>query len=130
MPLAETIVRNAHYPGRATIDGYGQNGFRFADMSHRGDLLCLPSGIYGWHAPAASAIDERDLTKVFVEANEIEFLLIGTGCDLVPLSKSFVRHCREAGISCETMATGAAVRTYNVLLAEARAVAAALIAVD
>ena len=38
----------AFYPGRAPIDAYGNGGFRFAEMSHRGSLLCLPSGIYGW----------------------------------------------------------------------------------
>jgi uncharacterized protein len=37
---------------------------------------------------------------------------------------------KEAGISADPMSTGAAVRTFNILLAEERAVAAALIAVD
>ena len=32
-------------PGRAPIDAYGNGGFRFADMSHRGSILALPSGI-------------------------------------------------------------------------------------
>lgn len=41
-------IRDAHFPGRAPIDAYGNGGFRFADMSHRGSLLCLPSGIHGW----------------------------------------------------------------------------------
>ena len=39
---------SARYPGRAPIDAYGNGGFRFADMSHRGSILCLPSGIYAW----------------------------------------------------------------------------------
>ena len=43
-------IRDAHYPRRAPIDAYGNGGFRFADMSHRGSILCLPSGIYGWTA--------------------------------------------------------------------------------
>uniref|UniRef100_UPI0019535063 hypothetical protein n=1 Tax=Stenotrophomonas maltophilia TaxID=40324 RepID=UPI0019535063 len=41
-------IRDAHFPGRAPIDAYGNGGFRFADMSHRGSILCLPSGIHGW----------------------------------------------------------------------------------
>jgi uncharacterized protein len=41
-------IRQAHFPGRAPIDSYGNGGFRFAEMSHRGSLLMLPSGIYGW----------------------------------------------------------------------------------
>ena len=39
---------SARYPGRAPIDAYGNGGFRFAEMSHRGSILCLPSGIYAW----------------------------------------------------------------------------------
>lgn len=123
-------MRDAHFPGRAPIDAYGSGGFRFAGMSHRGDLLCLPSGIYGWQAPAVSAIDEVAFAKVFAESGAIEVLLIGTGIDLVPLTPALRSRLREVAIGAEVMATGAAVRTFNVLLAEERAVAAALIAVD
>lgn len=38
-------IRDAHFPGRAPLDAYGDGGFRFAEMSHRGSLLCVPSGI-------------------------------------------------------------------------------------
>jgi uncharacterized protein len=123
-------VRDAHFPGRAAIDAYGNGGFRFAGMSHRGDLLCLPSGIYGWQAPAAEAIDEAALAEVLAEAKAIEVLLIGTGVELVPLAPALRSRMRGAAIGAEVMATGPAVRTFNVLLAEGRAVAAALIAVD
>ena len=58
-------VRSAHYPGRAPIEAYGNGGFRFAGMSHRGSILCLPSGIHGWKdAPAPQAIDEASLAPV------------------------------------------------------------------
>jgi len=124
------VVRAAHYPGRAPIDSYGNGGFRFAGMSHRGSLLCLPSGIYGWDAPAPAALDEASLAKVFAEANAIETLLIGTGRSLVPLGKNLREQLKAEHIVAEPMSTGAAVRTFNVLLAEERAVAAALIAVD
>jgi uncharacterized protein len=130
MAAAGIVIRDAHYPGRAPIEAYGNGGFRFADMSHRGDLMCLPSGIYGWQAPAADAIDETALARVIAESEAIEILLVGTGGDLVPLSPALRQRLRETAIGAEVMATGAAVRTYNVLLAEGRAVAAALIAVD
>jgi uncharacterized protein len=130
MPPDGIVVREAHFPGRAAIEAYGNCGFRFAGMSHRGDLLCLPSGIYGWQAPAAEALDEAALGKVFAESEAIEILLIGTGIDLVPLAPSLRSRLREAAIGAEVMATGPAVRTFNVLLAEERRVAAALIAVD
>jgi uncharacterized protein len=125
------VIRDAHFPGRAPIEAYGNGGFRFAGMSHRGSLLCLPSGIHGWkEAPAeGSGVDAASLARVFAEAPDIQILLIGTGPDIVPLTPEVRARCRELGIVAEPMATGAAVRTFNVLLAEERAVAAALIAV-
>jgi uncharacterized protein len=121
-------MRAAHYPGRAPIDAYGNGGFRFAKMSHRGSLLCLPSGIYGWDAPPV--VDEGSLARVFAEANDIEILILGTGRDLVVVPKRLRERLREDHIVPEPMSTGAAVRTFNLLLSEDRAVAAALVAVD
>ncbi len=124
------VIRAAHFPGRAAIDSYGNGGFRFADMSHRGSILCLPSGVYGWDVGDATAFSDADFARVMDDAAGIDILLIGTGTALVPLPRDLKQRFREAGISADPMSTGTAVRTYNVLLAEDRAVAAALIAVD
>lgn len=123
-------IRDAHYPGRAPIDAYGNGGFRFAEMSHRGSILCMPSGIHGWRVGNPEALSGDDFAPVIAEAEEIEILLVGTGPNLRPLPGEVRVSLRKAGISVELMSTGAAVRTYNVLLAEDRRVAAALIAVD
>jgi uncharacterized protein len=123
-------IREQHFPGRAPVDAYGNGGFRFADMSHRGSILCLPSGIYGWPIEEGMPIDAASLEKVFADAGDIEVLLVGTGKVLKPLGKELRTALREAGIAADPMSTGAAVRTYNILLAEQRAVAAALVAVD
>ena len=123
------VIRDAHFPGRAPIDTYGNSGFRFAGMSHRGSVLCLPSGIYGWPGPVGETIDEESLERVFAEADDIEVLLLGTGTQLKPVVSPLRVRCRALGIVAEPMSTGAAVRTYNVLLAEGRAIAAALMAV-
>jgi len=123
-------IRAAHFPGRAPVDAYGNNGFRFADMSHRGSILCLPSGIHGWQPADPDRLALGDFAKVIAEQDAIEILLVGTGRELKPLGKDLRAALREAGISADPMATGAAVRTFNVLLAEDRAVAAALVAVD
>jgi uncharacterized protein len=125
-----TVIRAAHYPGRAPIDAYGNGGFRFAGMSHRGSILSLPTGIYGWEPADKAGVTEEDLAKVFAEAAEIDVLLVGTGPDLMPLSSALRMALRGVRIVGEPMSTGAAVRTHNVLLAEDRAVAAALLAVD
>jgi len=127
---AGTVIRAAHYPGRAPIDSYGNGGFRFAGMSHRGSLLCLPSGIYGWDVPASGVPDEASLARLFTEADAVEILLVGTGRALIPLPAELKARCRAEKIVAEPMSTGAAVRTFNVLLAEGRAIAAALVAVD
>ena len=129
--MAEGIViRKAHFPGRAPVDAYGNGGFRFAEMSHRGSILCLPSGIHGWQPADPAALKLEDFERVLQEADEVEILLVGTGKELKPLPPGLRQALRDAGISADPMSTGAAVRTYNVLLAEDRAVAAALVAVE
>ena len=122
-------IREAHFPGRAPIDAYGNGGFRFADMSHRGSILCLPSGIHGWDKEEGAALTVADLQRVLDEAGDIEVLLVGTGKDIRPLPADIKAALKERRISSDPMSTGAAVRTFNVMLAESRAVAAALIAV-
>ena len=122
-------LRRAHFPGSAPIDAYGNGGFRFADMSHRGSLLLLPSGIHGWDATEQSALSIDLFAPVLGETERIEVLLIGTGKDMRFIPAALRDALREKGIVCDPMNTGAAVRTYNILLAESRAVAAALIAI-
>jgi uncharacterized protein len=123
-------IREAHFPGRAPIDAYGNGGFRFADMSHRGSILCLPSGVYGWDPADPEAFVPADFERLIAEAGTVQILLVGTGTTLRPLPEPLRTLFKGSGISADPMATGAAVRTYNVLLAEDRAVAAALVAVD
>lgn len=122
-------IRDAHFPGRAPIDAYGNGGFRFADMSHRGSILCLPSGIHGWSAAEGDALTAELFARVLAEAQGIEVLLVGTGKELRPLPAALKAALREKGIGSDPMSTGAAVRTYNIMLSESRAVAAALMAV-
>jgi uncharacterized protein len=123
-------MREAHFPGRAPIDAYGNGGFRFADMSHRGSILCLPSGIYAWNITDASQLTLDAFGSVLAEGGEIEILLCGMGREISLIKPDWRQAFREHAISADAMTTGAAVRTYNVLLSEGRAVAAALIAVD
>ncbi|HMN73997.1 MAG TPA: Mth938-like domain-containing protein [Rhodoblastus sp.] len=117
-------------PGRHPIDAYGEGGFKFGGMSHRGSLLALPSGLYAWEVASAGEIDEAALSRLFAEAPDtVEHLLVGTGLDLAPLKPALVQRLRALKIVAEPMATGAAARTYNILMGEGRRVAAALVAV-
>ncbi|MHA1157517.1 MAG: Mth938-like domain-containing protein [Alphaproteobacteria bacterium] len=130
MATAGTELREAHYPGRAPIDSYGRGGFRFASMSHRGALICVPSGIYAWPEGQEGELSDDSMARALLEADEIDVLLVGTGTDLVPLPPRIQEQCSAAGIMAECMSTGPAVRTFNVLLADGRRVAAALMPVD
>jgi uncharacterized protein len=125
-----------HFPRPAPIDAYGSGGFRFAGMSHRGSLLCLPDGIWAWPVVGANDIDEAALARVFAAPHaphgpqDIGLFLLGTGRDPWVMPEALRRRFREASLSVDVMTTGAAVSTYNILLGERRRVAAGLIAVD
>ena len=118
-------------PGRHSIDGYGRGGFAFAGMTHRGSVLALPSGVHIWRVTTPEEITVESLAPLFAEpAGAVELLLVGTGDELRPLSPPLRAALADAGIRADSMATGPAARTFNVLFAENRRVAAALIAVD
>ncbi len=123
-------MREAHFPRQAQIEAYGHGGFRFADMSHRGSLLVLPSGIYAWEATDPARINEIALKRLFREEKFPEVFLVGTGRKPHQPAADVRLACADRGIRLEVMDTGAAVRTFNVMLAEGRSVGAALIAVD
>ena len=118
-----------HLPRSAPIEAYGNGGFRFDEMSHRGSLLCLPNAIWAWSVSDPNQIDRYSLARVFENANVIDTLLIGTG-NAVWIAPAPLRNAlRAAHVMLDTMQTGPAIRTYNVMLSERRRVAAALIAV-
>ena len=118
------------YPYQAAIEGYGNGGFRFAEMSHRGSLLCLPTGMHKWDVSVPAEITFDNLAPVFDAADKIDVLLVGLGKDITGFDKAIRQALRDRRIIVEAIATGGAVRTYNILLGESRAVGAALIAVE
>jgi len=116
-------------PGQYAIDSVGNGGFRFADMSHRGSILILPSGIYAWPVQSPEEFSRDQFQTVFDAASDIDILLIGTGSRTAVLSDDLLWAFRSARLNVDVMLTLAAARTFNVLLNEKRRVAAALIAV-
>jgi uncharacterized protein len=118
-----------HLPRSAPIDAYGNGGFAFAEMSHRGSLLCLPDAIWAWPVMRPEQIDEAALARVFAAAGGIDTLLIGTGTEVWMPPRSLREALRALKIVLDPMQTGPAVRTYNIMIGERRRVAAALIAV-
>jgi len=127
--MAEGRLHDGFLPGRFPIDAYGNGGFRFADMSHRGSILVLPSGIRAWPVTALAEMTGSTLDPIFAEGDALELLLLGTGADIAAIPERVRQRFREARIGLDVMQTGAAARTCNILRAETRRVGAALIAV-
>jgi uncharacterized protein len=119
-----------YVPGRHRIDEYGGGGFRFAEMSHRGSILATPSGVRATPITGIAEIDDALIKLVTADPSGApDLLIVGCGAQLLPLPAAIRAKLRAAGVGCETMATGPAVRTFNMLLDEGRRVAALLIAV-
>jgi uncharacterized protein len=119
-----------HLPRQALIDAHGGGGFRFAGMSHRGSLLCLPAGIWAWPVATPGELTDAALALVFAQSGELDFFVLGTGAEPWVVPELLRTRFREAHISLDAMTTGAAVRTYNVMLMESRRVGTGLIAID
>jgi uncharacterized protein len=125
MPTSDGL----HFPRSAPIEAYGKGGFAFADMSHRGSLLCLPDSIWAWDVTKPEEIDRYSLQKVFDAANGIDTLIVGTGVGVWVPPRTLREELRAVRVVLDAMQTGPAIRTYNIMLGERRRVAAALIAV-
>jgi uncharacterized protein len=112
--------------GRQLIECYGPSGFRVAGVIWRGPVLVFPERTLAWAATSAAVVTWESLVPV-IEHGAVQILLLGLGRCIEPPATPLRAALRRAGIAVEAMDTGAACRTYNVLLAEDRRVAAALI---
>ena len=116
--------------GRQVVESYGGGRFRVSGTAFEGSVLVLPGRAVAWNAAQLEEVTPEHLQPVLDLASGIEILLLGCGPKSLPVASVLRDALREQGIVLEPMDTGAACRTYNVLLAEGRRVAAALIAVD
>jgi uncharacterized protein len=119
-------------PGSHLIVAYGGGAFAFAGMSHSGSILATPRGIQPIEATRVEDLNRKKLAPLFDEIAEapgsIEFLVVGAGAEMALIPKPLQTALRDAGVRFEAMATGPALRVYNVMRSEDRRVAAALIA--
>jgi uncharacterized protein len=116
-------------PGRRMIDSYPQGGFRIAGTLYQGPMLVWPEGEAPWAIDRIESLSVDLLDPARRIDPPVEVLLIGCGPRMVLLPSALRRQIREAGIGMDAMDTGAACRTYNVLISEGRRAAAALIPV-
>ena len=115
--------------GKQVIQGYGSGGFRIASARHEGSVLVFPERTLAWPVVAFEAVTPESLADVATADPKIEILLIGAGPKMQIVPAALRNHFRMLGIMIDMMDTGAACRTYNVLMSEDRRVAAALIAI-
>ncbi len=129
--MTGTLARAPFAPGSHLIAAHGHGSFAFGGMLHTGSILATPRGVRAIEAARAEDLDPDALAPLFAECAEkpgIEFLVVGTGERMAPIGRPLKDALRRAGLGFEAMATGPALRVYNVMQSEGRRVAAALIA--
>lgn len=112
----------------AFVAGYGDGGFRMGDSRFEGSMMITPEGFYPWDVSDKADISLDNLVPI-LDASGIEIIVIGLGPNMAFLAKDICAAFQEKKLAVEAMDTGAAARTYNLLLQEGRLVAAALIAI-
>ena len=117
-------MREVSFDGQYPVDGYGPGGFRIADVWHEGSVVVSLEGV----SPIETPLTLGGLGPVLALADRVDVVLVGQGEDIAPLPVKLRVAFEEAGIGVEIMSTPSACRTYNVLLSEARRVAAVLTA--
>ena len=116
--------------GRQFIQGYGKGGFRVSGQRYRGSVLVLPLKILTWSITNIENLTIKDLAFIREAEEPCGVLLLGCGIKGALISPEIRAEVRSWGVVIEAMDTGAACRTYNVLLSEDRDVAAALISIN
>lgn len=111
------------------IGGYGDGGFSISGIRHEGSVLILPRRTLSWTVQSATEITVENLQPIIGADPRPAILILGCGRSMVPVPRALREALRGHGIVVEPMDSGAACRTYNVLLTEGRDVAAAIIAV-
>lgn len=115
--------------GQAPIQRYGGGGFRIGGEDYLGSVLIFPNEVRPW-AGAEEGKAALDGLSSLLAPFAAHILLVGCGRQFVPPPVDFVKIMRAAGVHPEWMDTGAACRTFNVLISEDREVIAALVAVS
>ena len=116
--------------GRQVVESYGDGRFRISGAVWTGSVLLRPDAVLLWPVAAFREITPASLAPLTEGESVPEILLVGCGGRAELLPRSLRETIRAQGMVADAMDTGAACRTYNVLVAEDRRVAAALIAVE
>lgn len=112
--------------GGYRIEAYGPDGIRVAGRLLIGGLILFPNRlIEGWGPAEPSSLNAAQLSPLIDLKPEL--IVLGTGATQVFPDASVYLRVTQLGIGLEVMDTGAACRTYNILMSEGRRVAAGLL---
>lgn len=114
---------------RQMVDSYGPGRFLVRGTAWQGSILLFPDRCQAWSIASVEELSLEILRPVMDASPAIEILLLGTGAKMALVPSTLRAEIRAAGLSMDIMDTGAACRTFNVLMVEGRRAAAALIAV-
>jgi uncharacterized protein len=114
--------------GRQMIDRYGEDRFTVSGTVHHGSIIVFTDHTLTWPVRAITEVTLDSLQPILAVRESLEVVLLGCGARLTQIPRELRQMLRQSGLAAELMDTGAACRTYNVLAAEERKVAAALIA--
>lgn len=109
------------------IDGYGDHGFKVNGKRFKGGLLIWASAFHPLTVETAQQSFEGQIDPLIEAKDSLEFILIGTGPRLVPLPIETKNYVTQYFPAFDLMDTGAAARTYNILVLEGRRVGAILL---
>ncbi len=123
------LIRQAPEGRLLLVQSYGESGFKVSGTHYAGPILILKDEVRPWPVAAGEELSLKSLEPVIEAAGEIELLIIGCGATARPAPVTLREALRAKGIGVETMDSGAACRTYNVLAGEGRRVGAALVVV-
>lgn len=113
--------------GRQVINSYSDGGFSISGTDYTGSVIVLPDQVLTWGATDVASLHAAQFEELLAIEPRIELLLIGCGARFAMVGPEVRRALKKEQVSIESMDTGAACRTYNVLLGEDRRVGAALI---
>ncbi len=116
--------------GRFYIEAYGVEGLSVGGHLWTESILLLPYDVSAWSVNKVSDLTLDCFGKVFSSSPRVEIFLLGCGSEGSMVSKSLLYDLKNQGLVLESMNTGAACRTYNLLLSEDRRVAAGLMPIN
>jgi uncharacterized protein len=112
--------------GKKIITAYGDGGFSINNEKIMGSLIVMPDRIISWGVTE----DNFSVQSLeFLSNHQNDILLLGLGKQHHILPTHLLQNIKKHTRSVDIMTTGAACRTYNILLSEGRKVVAALIAI-